>query len=337
MNTKPHVVFRVDESIKFGFGHMSRCLALAEAIVRANAEVEFWCMGVRPSTRKALEQLGAKLVDLIDDQTFLDQDWQNSIVVVDGYHFDEIFWQHLVAKSPIRSVCIDDLRSIHYWADIVVCNNSGVQPQQFKLAENTRLFLGEKYLLLRPDILAAASQYSRTSIKRVVMIVAGGTQQENWIATMLSHMAHVKPGVHLWVLSGRRLREARVLYQSQQSKTNVRFFSGLNAAEMLRRYSQVHCLIAPASTVMLEAFTIGCPLITGWIADNQRNSLDYFARNGLVINAGDLRVLSLRTLGLSYAKAVRQSRQMKRKQREYIQFSKNGVNEVVNAILTKHL
>jgi spore coat polysaccharide biosynthesis predicted glycosyltransferase SpsG len=314
---------------------MSRCLALADAIVRSKAKVDFWCRGVRLSTRNALERLGVKLVDLIDEQTFLDQEWQNSIVVVDGYHFDEIFWQRLIAKSPIRTVCIDDCRSVQYWADIVVCNNAGVHPKQFKLAQNTRLFLGEKYVLLRPEILAAASQSARTSGRRVVMIVAGGTQQENWVSTMLSHMAHVKPGVLLWVLSGRRLREARVLYRSRQAKAHVRFFSGLNAAEMLRRYSQVRCLITPASTVMLEAFTIGCPLVTGWIADNQRNSLDYLSRNGLVINAGDFRNVSARTISLSYAKAVRESRPMKRKQREYIQNSKNGINEVVDAILAE--
>jgi UDP-2,4-diacetamido-2,4,6-trideoxy-beta-L-altropyranose hydrolase len=333
VKTKPRVIFRVDESIQVGFGHMSRCLALADAIARANIKVEFWSISVRLSTRKSLEQLGAKLVDLIDHHTFLDQDWQDSIVVVDGYHFDEIFWQSLIAKSPIRTVCIDDYRSVQYWADIVVCNNTGVHPKQFKLAQNTRLFLGEKYVLLRPEILLAASQSARTSGRRVVMIVSGGTEQENWVATMLSHMAHVKPGVLLWVLSGRRLRESRVLYRSRQEKAHVRFFSGLNAAEMLRRYSQVRCLIAPASTVMLEAFTIGCPLVTGWMADNQRNSLDYLSRNGLVINAGDFRNVSARTLGLSYAKAVRESRPMKRKQREYIQNSKNGINEVVGAIL----
>ena len=334
MSAVQSVAFRVDESIHVGFGHMSRCRALAEALVRARVNVTFWCHGVRLASRNALERLGVTVVDLVDEQTFLAQNLNDSVVVVDGYHFDDVFWLRLLAARPMRTVCIDDFRGVRYWADIVICNNEEVLPQQFQLAQNSRLFLGGKYVLLKPEILKAASVASRTASKQVIMVVAGGTQQEKWIAKILSHLTKISPGMIFWVLSGRRLPESKVLYQSKLEKTKVRFFSGLNASEMLRRYSQVRCLIAPASTVMLEAFTIGCPLVTGWVADNQRNSLDYFANKGLVVNVGDLRNVSQQALSLSHAKAVRQSRIIKLKQREYIQNSKNGVDEIVNALLS---
>ena len=287
----------------------------------------------RPTNRTALQRLGVTVVNLVDEQAFLVQDWRSSVVVVDGYHFDADFWQGLVSAGTSRTVCIDDFRAIPYCADIVVCNNEGVSAEQFDLAPHTRLFLGERYLLLRPEILAAARLADGPAPRRAIMIAAGGTRQERWVADMLAHLSRIEPGVPLWVLSGRRLSTGKVLYQAGLGRAQVRFFSGLGANGMIRRYRQARCLLAPASTVMLEAFSTGCPLVTGWVADNQRNSLDCYDRQGLIVNAGDLRQLSLPALTVACAKARRQSGRMARRQRAYIRDSKSGIDEIVQAIL----
>ena len=130
MSTGPCVVFRVDESSQVGFGHMSRCRALADALLKANAQVSFWCCKVRTVTRAALEYSGVTVVDLMTEEAFFQQDWRDTVVVVDGYQFDDVFWQRLMAIHPRRTVCIDDFRGIRYAADIVVCYNEGVEAQQ---------------------------------------------------------------------------------------------------------------------------------------------------------------------------------------------------------------
>ena len=333
MSVLQRVMFRVDESSQVGLGHMSRCRALADALVRKGAEVSFYCRSVRPASRTALQRLGVNVVDLVDEQAFLAQDWRSSVVVVDGYHFDADFWQRLVSAGVSRTVCIDDFRAIPYLADIVVCYNEGVSAEQFDLAPHSRLFLGGRYLLLRPEILAAARLAEGPAPRRALMIAAGGTRQEPWVAGMLAHLSRIEPGVPLWVLSGRRLSTGKVLHQAGLGRAQVRFFSGLGANGMIRRYRQASCLLAPASTVMLEAFSAGCPLVTGWVADNQRNSLDCYDSQGLIVNAGDLRQLSLPSLTAAFAKARRQSGRMARQQRAYIRDSKSGIDEIVQAIL----
>jgi UDP-2,4-diacetamido-2,4,6-trideoxy-beta-L-altropyranose hydrolase len=327
------VVFRVDESSKYGFGHMSRCRVLAEALVRAGAHVCFYCRFIRPASRQAISLIGVKVVDLVNEQTFLGQDLRGSVVVVDGYHFDADFWQGLVSAGARRTVCIDDFREIPYRADIVVCYNEGVSAEHFDLAPHSRLFLGGRYLLLRPEILEAARLAEGPVPRRALMIAVGGTRQEPWVAVMLAHLSRIQPGIPLWVLSGRRLSTSKVLHQSGLSLAQVRFFSGLGAKGMIRRYRQARCLLVPASTLMLEAFSAGCPLVTGWIADNQRNSLDCYDKQGLVINVGDLRQLTLPALTVACTKARRQSGRMARRQRAYIRDSKSGIDEIVQAIL----
>ena len=313
---------------------MSRCRALADALVRAGADVSFWCRGgVRKASRDALERLGVKIVDLADEQTFLAQDWRASVVVVDGYHFDAEFWQRLLSADASCTVCIDDFRAIPYKADIVVCYNEGVRAEQFDLAPHTRLFLGGRYLLLRHEILDAAALNEGHTPRRAIMVAAGGTHQETWVAGILARLSQIEPNSPLWVLSGRRRSADKLLHHAGLGRAQVRFFSGLGGADMIRLYRQARLLLAPASTVMLEAFSAGCPLVSGWISNNQRNSLDFYERQGLIVNAGDLRQLSLPALTLACAKAIRRSGRMARQQRSYIRSSKSGIDEIVRAIL----
>ena len=334
MSTRRHVVFRVDESGQVGLGHMSRCRALADALLKAHARVSFYCRSVRPTTRAALERSGATVVDLLNEEVFLQQDWRDSVVVVDGYQFDEDFWQGLLAARPQCTGCIDDFREVSYLADIVVCYNEGIDAQRFQLAPQAKLFLGGRYLLLRPEIRAAPRMTGRRPCpRRALMIAAGGTRQGQWVADMLALTARLEPNLPIWVLSGRRLPVGKVLHHSGVRRSRVRFFSRLGASAMMRRYCQARCLLTPASTLMLEAFSAGFPMISGWVEDNQRNSLDWYARRGLIVNAGDLRQISDRALASAYAMARRQSGPMVRKQLAYIKDSQAGIDEIVTAIL----
>ena len=333
MSDVKRVFFRVDESAKIGRGHMSRCSALASALISEDAQVSFFSKEILPRTKIALSRLGINCIELPDEKSFLNQDLKNVIVIVDGYHFDVEFWTELMVSAPSLAVCIDDFRGVKYFADIVICYNEGVKFEHFELALDCRLFLGGRYLLLRPEIMTAAAQTPRPVPRRALILASGGSRQEFWVAKMLSHISRIDPKAPLWVLSGRRLSVNKVLHTSGLCRSRVRFFSNVGAVSMINKYRQARCLFAPASTMMLEAFAAGCPLVSGSIADNQRNSLIYFDEKGLIVNASDLRQVSLSALRVAYSKARRQPGLMVRRQQAYIRDSKSGIDEIVQAIL----
>lgn len=335
MTTKWQVTFRVDESAQVGRGHMSRCRALAEALLAAGAQISFYCQDVRADTKSALQRRGIRVVDLPDEAVFLSEDLSGEVVVVDGYQFGEDFWRHLLAAHPRRTVYIDDLRDMKYTADLVICYNEGVSAEQFRLAPNTRLLLGGCYLLLRPEIYRAALSTNRLAPRRAVMLAAGGTLQEKWVSATLTKMARVEPRATVfWVLSGQRLPSGKVVRRARLCPSRVRFFSGLNADEMLRLYRRARYLVAPASTIMLEAFAAGCPLISGWVAGNQRNSLSFYGRQGLIVNVGDLRRINHGGLSRARDRLKRGGGLMIRRQRAYIAAARTGIEEIVRAVLT---
>ena len=175
----------------------------------------------------------------------------------------------------------------------------------------------------------------RPTPRRAVMIAAGGTWQDRWLIDMLSLLVQIDPRAMLWVLSGRRLSAGKIARQAGLCRGRIRFFSGLQPTEMLQLYRRARYLVAPASTVMLEAFAAGCPIISGWIAENQRNSLGFYERQGLIVNVGDLRSISRGSLIQARSLVQREGSRMIRRQRAYIAAAQTGMEEIVHAVLAR--
>lgn len=333
MKEAVNIVFRVDESSFVGYGHMSRCIALANVFRGFDIEVLFICKEIRPKTKVFLEESGSLVFKIESDEDFFSFDLSKSLVVVDGYQFDESFWISLIAHPIKCSICIDDRLDIPYYCDYLICYGEGLRAAQFNIKKGAKLFLGGRYLLLRPDILEASRIEAMPRPRRAVVLAAGGTDQQKWVMTMLAKINKIDPHIPIWVLSGRHIQSVKVLNASGLTRDRVRFFSGLSAKEMMRLYRGAQYMISPASTIMLEAFLVGCPLISGWVASNQTNSLNFYDKKQLIINVGSLLSLSEKKLAYAIKSAKRQSGKMNRRQVNYIGETKNGVKEMVKALL----
>lgn len=333
MKFSQKIAFRVDESSQVGFGHMSRCRTLAHALMHAGCYVDFFCAEVLTSTHRQLEASGFRVSIVQSDLEFLAADLSQSIVVVDGYQFGPELGQALKGRAK-KTVYLDDYRAVDYCCDVLVCNNEGVAKSQLFVPEHCQIFLGGRYVLIKPEILRAAAMLAPSSRSpKAVMLVAGGTQQKAWVIQVLAQLGRLEPHADIWVLTGHRLSAGNVQRASGVPLKRLRFFSQQTAPQMIHRYRRAHYLVAPASTVLLEAFAAGVPAISGWIAENQRNSLDAFEARGLIANMGDLRVVDLRGLRTARAAVLKSRAKMARRQRAFIRESFEGTAEIVHALL----
>lgn len=333
MTAPRKIAFRVDESADVGFGHMSRCRALAHALLLAGCHIEFYCAKISNSASRELEDSGFHVSLLQTEQEFLDEDLSESVVIVDGYQFEPELGSAL-RKRAWKTVYVDDYRGVDYDCDVLICNNEGLMESQLSTPEHCKIFLGGRYVLIKPEILSAARclrPAARTS--NSVMLVAGGTNQKAWVIRMLGLLGKLEPRAVIWVLTGRRLSAVNVQRASGLRLQNLRFFSKQSATQMIRRYQRAGYLIAPASTVLLEAFSAGVPAVSGWIAENQRNSLRLFEARGLIANTGDLRVVDRSGLRTARAVALKSRAKMARRQKAFIRASLEGIAEIVQELL----
>jgi UDP-2,4-diacetamido-2,4,6-trideoxy-beta-L-altropyranose hydrolase len=326
-------VFRVDESVELGFGHMARCSALAQALKNAGCNVEFYCINVSLHTRRKLEKLGIQVIDIKSDFEFLRLDLSEAVVVVDGYQFYEDFWKVLESIAK-KTVYIDDYRGVDYRCNVLLCNNEGVLEEEISAPVGCRVFLGGRYILLRSDILHAAKMQRPCRRKEVIMLASGGTRQKAWIGRILKLLGTLQSNSKFIVLTGRRVSFANILRLSNLSGNRVRLLTAQSASQMIAHYHRARCLITPASTLMLEAFAAGCPIVSGWIAENQMNSLEFYSFNKLIANVGDLRHPDATKLSSALSDVLKEGAKMRLRQKKYISASCDGLAEVVRELMS---
>lgn len=167
MVKKKHIVFRVDGSLSLGYGHIYRCITLAETLSQEGAVVEFITAPLNDDLCKLLVEKNIKfhfikLKELqqsdwrddvqatlsIMDRAGVDYDW----IIVDHYSLD-YRWEEPFMQLGKKLLVIDDLADKKHYCHIYLNQTFQIQPQDCIgcVHETTTLLLGEKYILLRPE------------------------------------------------------------------------------------------------------------------------------------------------------------------------------------------
>ena len=158
-----NLIVRADASTQIGTGHLMRCLALAQAWKDAGSQVTFITACHSEGLLERLREEGFNLHRLACSYPDAgDWDYTQNVltispdawVVLDGYHFDEVYQQR-VKEGGQRLLVIDDMAHLkHYYADIVLNQNLHAEQLKYSCEPQTRLLLGTRYALLRREFLA---------------------------------------------------------------------------------------------------------------------------------------------------------------------------------------
>ncbi len=204
------VLFRVDANPKIGIGHAVRCFALAEAVQERQGEVVFVMKDCPNLFEEWLEQGGIRRRSIksssegIEDAQTLDDylkaeeaDW----LVVDGYHFQEPYWNAISSKRA-RRLAIDDYGHCdRYGVDIVLNPNPYGDVENYRARLDRGEFVGgAEWVLLRKSFRADFNREKTNKIRRV-LVTLGGADEQNWTQQVLSELERY-PGVKVDVVVG---------------------------------------------------------------------------------------------------------------------------------------
>lgn len=164
---KKYVLFRVDGSLALGYGHIYRCVTLAESLRKQGVSIEFVTKTLTNELKNFLNQKNIP-VHIISENVNVNIDWQNdrdktlSImhnlgkdydwIIVDNYALD-YRWEEFFVKMNKKIMVIDDLANKRHVCHIYLNQTFQIQEKiciNF-VDETTTLLLGEKYTLLRPE------------------------------------------------------------------------------------------------------------------------------------------------------------------------------------------
>lgn len=315
------VVIRADASLQIGTGHVMRCLTLATGLVDRGEQVDFICRAHQGNLIALIEQRGFRVITLpfasggekpsvnrSDHAHWLGCDWKTDAqqaceaisgnvdwIIVDHYALDQR-WETMMREKCTRMMCIDDLADRPHDCDLLLDQSLGRRNQDYAtlISKQTKLLLGPKYALLRPEF----AQWRDTSLVRRanpqlrhILVTMGGVDADNVTGRVLSALKSidVKTLEQITVVLGPHAPwRNNVLAKARNMSVPTRVLTGVdNMAELM---TSCDLAIGAGGSTTWERCALGVPAFQIELAKNQQfiSSAVQYAGAALLLGIDDL-------------------------------------------------
>lgn len=299
------VAIRVDASSTIGLGHASRCLALADALVRRGCRVTMLTtVGVGCFTAKA-ESLGCEILHLdapagrppstrwpvpeaadaaTSRETLAAANVRPTWVVTDGYGFGAE-WHRVLRQTGARILSIDERADRPLECDLLVDPSLPADPARYAglLRPDCRRLLGPTFALLAPAYATARRDAGRgTGRPRRVVVSFGGSDREPGTLATATALAGIPADLDLVadVVVARTHMDRDALERLAANDRRIRVIDPLPCLAALTATAAL--AVGGAGGSAWERICLGVPSIVVPIADNQRASARALAAAGIV-------------------------------------------------------
>jgi UDP-2,4-diacetamido-2,4,6-trideoxy-beta-L-altropyranose hydrolase len=298
---KRALLIRADASAAIGTGHVMRCLALAQAWCRGDANAFFAQAESTPALEKRLRVEGFDLVRVRGERGSAEDATETvalarargaTWIVADGYCFGSA-WQKQIRAAGLRLLVIDDYgQAEHYHADLVLNQNLSANESLYTRRDaDTRLLLGPRYALLRREFLDASISGRETSDSaRKVLVTLGGSDPDQVTAKVIAALQEIT-GLEAIILVGGsnpHLESLRTLIGSANPALQL-VVDATNMPELMR-WADV--AITAAGSTSWELATTGLPALQLVIADNQAPIAAALHRAAVTVSLGNHRAIT---------------------------------------------
>lgn len=273
-------LIRTDATPQTGAGHFMRCLALAHASRERGIKVIFAVShdSSVPFPDKIPSDLEIKKIyaprgsrEDAEETVKLAEKTHSSWIILDGYHFDTAF-QKVIKDSGIRLLVIDDYAHAgFYYADIVLNQNMYARPDLYEGRHaGTRLLLGTRYVLLRPEFRKWCTwQRVITDPVKKILVTMGGSDQSHASLKVLRALQCIDdPYLEVRVVTGFHNPDCRQLEEERKNcRFNLTFID--NASDMAELIAWADVGISAAGSTSWELAFLGLPSLLVSLSQNQ--------------------------------------------------------------------
>ncbi|MFC1911838.1 UDP-2,4-diacetamido-2,4,6-trideoxy-beta-L-altropyranose hydrolase [Chloroflexota bacterium] len=312
------LIIRADAGTEIGTGHLMRCLALAQEWTAIGGSVDFITTCQNSDLLRRLQDDGFNVhVSNHSHPDPADWDYTKKLlaaqpdcwVVLDGYHFDEVYQQQ-VKEAEHRLLVVDDIASLaHYCADIVINQNLHAGQLRYVVEPYTELLLGTRYVLLRREFLAwRGSPRKIPKVAQRVLVTLGGTDPENQTLKVIQALQKVDiPGLEATVVVGASNPHTDVLEAAiNRGAVPIRLVH--NAENMPELMSRVDMAVSSAGITTWELLFFGIPSLFLALTDDQRFVAEEVGNQKAGENLGWAADVSVESLTASIARVAKDNK-----------------------------
>ena len=291
-----HLVIRADASTQMGTGHLMRCLALAQAWKDTGGRVTFITACQNKNLLQRLKEADFDLHALVHPHPH-PGDWDytkdilaahpNAWIVLDGYHFDEVYQQQ-IKEVGHRLLLIDSGAHLkRYYADIVLNPYLHAEQLCYSCEPYTHLLLGTRYVPLRREFLAWKDwKREIPKVARRVLVTLGGSDPANTTLKVLQALQQIEiAGLEAIVIIGASSPHSNML-ETTAKQSRILLHLIHDVANMVELMTKANLAITAGGTTTWEMCFTGLPMLVIVTADNQRENVRAMHQAGIAENLG---------------------------------------------------
>ncbi len=302
-NDKKIIFIRVDSSTKIGYGHLIRCLALADTL-KKSFKINFICTNLNgnlisqickknfevfrfntKSQRINVKKDAEKTISIIKKHRN-----KKSLLILDSYILSQE-WENCVRPYVKRLIVIDDLMDRKHSCDLIIDQNLHTQMNSLytnSVPKNCVKLLGPDYAILRNQFIAQRKYAKIRSLPiKNILVSFGGSDNENHTLHALTSLKKLNSDVNVNVVTGTANRGKKIIKNFCKKNFNYNYFEQV---ENMAKLMQVADLcIGSSGTTTWERCCIGLPAIVIVASNDQKDIASAVSKNKCIINLGKIK------------------------------------------------
>jgi UDP-2,4-diacetamido-2,4,6-trideoxy-beta-L-altropyranose hydrolase len=183
---KKRIFFRTDANTRIGYGHLSRCLILADELARSGWSITFLLRRTDNSARKEILDKDYGVFDLAKGSPreiidrLADQDPESGVLVFDTD--EKVYYepenQQAFLNHGLKLVFFTFWDNHEYLAHIIINQNPMSLERKYKTADYTRKLLGPAYMIFSDDMVETSRSGKKNGdSSRSLLLAFGGSDQ----------------------------------------------------------------------------------------------------------------------------------------------------------------
>jgi len=258
------VLILTEGGSKIGFGHITRCLALYEALNNKKINSEMVINGDE-TILGLLAYKNFKIHDWLKGKENLCKSINNyDFVIIDSYLANESIYYEISKVNDSRILMIDDFGRIDYPGGIIVNPSIYGDSILYNKDSKTEYLLGKDYIILRKEFWKVSAKNINREIKDI-LITGGGTSKDDFLYSLVEFLKNnYNSRLHLL------------------DSLNNKF----SAKEMLNMMSEFDVCISGGGQTINELARTGMPSIGICFAENQVLNLTNWQKTGFLDYVG---------------------------------------------------
>ncbi len=269
---KTEIIILTEAGEKFGYGHLMRCLAIAQGFMAAGIDSVFYIRGDAEPDR-ILNEFEWSCLEWLENTP----DVKGRIVIVDSYYSDEAFCKMIYHKAG-RVLFIDDYNRIAYPGGFVL--NSVIGAEEIGYPENSSItyLLGPKYHPLRREFWDVPEKVINREVKKI-LVTFGGTDMTNETPGVLRYLKTHYPELEKHVIIGKGFSNIDEINEAADDKTVL--IMNADAEVMKNEMMECDVAISAAGQTIYELARVGVPSMGFCVVENQIKNFLVWERAGI--------------------------------------------------------